>query len=182
MSVISGVVGMIGQVQQGQQQKAQFDYQAQIQQNNAIIANNNAITAQRFAEDARKRGAMEAETFSGKVRQLGGQQKAVLAANGVLVESGTALDITAETAEVGQLDALTIRANAEREALGFEQQSVNFQAQAGQSTAQANLSTLAGANAASAGTGRAFSSLLTGAGSVASKWYNFNKAGGSVFG
>jgi hypothetical protein len=125
---------------------------------------------------------MEAETFSGKVRQLGGQQKAVLAANGVLVESGTALDITAETAEVGQLDALTIRANAEREALGFEQQSVNFQAQAGQSTAQANLSTLAGANAASAGTGRAFSSLLTGAGSVASKWYNFNKAGGSVFG
>lgn len=182
MQVFSAVTGFIGAQQEGAQQQKQAEYQAAIQRNNAIIANQNANVALDYAKDARLRGDMEAEQFSGKVRQLEGQQKAVLAANGVQVGAGTALDITAETKQIGQLDALTIRSNSEREALGFENQAVNFQAQSQNQAASANLSSFAGANAASAANGRAFSSLLSGAGSVAGKWYNFNQAGGSVFG
>ena len=181
LQAVGAVVGFLGRRQEGANQQQFNNYQAAISRNNAIIAENNRINALNLAEDARKRGGADAATFSAKVRRLQGQQKAVLAANGVLVEAGSALDITQETTNIGQLDALTIRSNAEREALGFEQQASNFGAQAAQSEAGANLQILAGQNAASAANGRALSSLLTGAGSVASKWYNFNSSGVSVF-
>lgn len=180
MKVVGAVVGMVGQIREGQNQQNAANYQAAISRNNAIIASNNAIHARQLADDARDRGETEVLSFSERVRRLGGQQRAVLAANGVLVDTGSALDITSETAETGQLDALTIRANAEREALGFEQQANNFEAASGNQIAQANLQTMAGASAASAGNARGLSSLLTGAGSVASKWYQFNAAGVNV--
>lgn len=176
-SAVSTIVGFLGQRQEGKNQQAYNDYNAAISRNNAIIAENNRVFALGLANDARDRGAADAATFSAKVRRLKGQQIAVLAANGVLVEVGSALDITQETTTIGQLDALTIRSNAEREALGFDQQASNFGAQAGQFEAGANLQTLAGQNAVSTANTRALSGLLSGAGSVASKWYNFNSSG-----
>jgi len=44
------------------------------------------------------------------------------------VDEGTAQEVTEDTAAFGELDALTIRNNAEREALGFRTQGMNFQA------------------------------------------------------
>jgi hypothetical protein len=181
LQVVGAVTSFLGARQEGQQQQNQANYQAAIARNNAQIAQNNKITALRLAEDARKRGEAEAQTFSERVRRLQGTQRATLAANGVLVDSGSALDITQETAETGQLDALTIRSNAEREALGFQNQAVNFEAQSINQQAQANLNVMAGNNAVASANRRGLSSLLTGAGSVASKWNTFNQAGVSVF-
>ena len=46
-----------------------------------------------------------------------------MAANGVDLSSGSPLDILGDTAMYGELDALTIRSNAEREAYGYRVQS-----------------------------------------------------------
>jgi len=99
-----------------------------------------------------------------------GRQNAVLAGNGVLVGQDTALDITTDTAEVGKYDALTIRSNAEREALGFLAQGVNFES-------QGNLARMSGDATARASNLAAIGSVVGAAGSVAGKWYDFNRTG-----
>ena len=173
LSVIQGVVGMIGQQQQGAAEQSQQNYQAHIARNNSIIAQNNQITAQQFADDARLRGDAEKEAFSAKVRRAQGSQKVALAANGVLVDSGSALDLVEETGDLGRLDALNIRASAEREALNFESQASNFGAQSIQSEAQSQLHVMAGQNARQKANFASFGSLLGAAGSVAGKWSAF---------
>lgn len=152
-----------GQIQQGRAAAAQAEYQA-------AVGRNNAILAQRAADDARLRGEEMARRKAVETRQLTGRQRAVLAANGVLVDQGSALDLTSDTAEIGKLDELTIRSNAEREALGYEAQGMNF-------NASSQLNQMRADNALSSGYGSAFGTVLTGAGSVASKWYQFKKEG-----
>ena len=162
-SVVGTAASAYGQMQAGKAQAAQLNYQA-------AVGKNNSILAQRAADDARLRGEEAARREASKTKQLAGRQRAVLAANGQLVDQGSALDITDDTAQIGKLDELTIRSNAEREALGYEAQGMNFQA-------GSNLNSMGAANASTASIGGAFGTVLTGAGSVASKWYNFKKEG-----
>lgn len=158
-SVIGGGITAVGQIQQGQAAKQQAAYQA-------AVARNNAIIAQRQADDARARGEAEARKQALRTRQLIGRQRATLAANGVLVDQDSALDITSDTAALGKLDELTIRSNAEREALGFQAQQANFLSDAGLADATGRASVDAARSAA-------FGTLLTTAGSVSDKWFRF---------
>lgn len=167
-TVIGTATSAIGQLQAGKAQAAQLNYQA-------AVGRNNAILAQRAADDARLRGEEAARREASKTKQLAGRQRAVLAANGQLVDQGSALDITTDTMEIGKLDELTIRSNAEREALGFEAQGMNFQA-------GSDLNRMGANNAVTGAQGAAFGTLLTGAGNVASKWYQFGKAGWDPWG
>lgn len=162
-SVIGTGMSAYGSMQQGKAAQSQANYQA-------AVARNNKIIADRQADDAIKRGSVEEAAYRRQVSQLAGRQRATLAANGVVVDQGSALDITEDTAEYGELDALTIRSNAEREAYGYRVQGQNFEADAG-------LYDATGANARSAGNFGAVSNLISGAGSVASKWYGFKSEG-----
>lgn len=163
LAVVGTGLTVAGQVQQGKAAKAQGDYQA-------AVARNNSILAERAAKDALDRGKVAEDESNRRTKQLIGRQRAVLAGNGVVVDQDSALDITADTAESGRYDALTIRSNAEREALGYRAQGANFDADAG-------LYGMAGSNAFSAGVGGAFGTAITGAGTVANRWYNYRKAG-----
>lgn len=172
ISILSTVLGTAfsayGAMQQGKAAAAQAEYQAAVGRNNAILAT-------RAADDARLRGEEAARRRAVETRQLSGRQRAVLAANGVLVDQGSALDLTSDTAEIGKLDELTIRSNAEREALGYEAQGMNF-------NASAQLNDMRADNARSSAMGSAFGTVLTGATSVASKWYQYRKEGWDPFG
>lgn len=139
-----------GMYAQGQQQKAMGEYQAAVNRNNQIIAN-------RAAEDATQRGRIEEQQHRLKVKQVMGEQRSALAASGVQVDTGSALDVLGDTAMFGEMDALTIHSNAEREAYNFRVQGANQAA-----SAQMNL--LAGSNAARNGMWGAGASLLSGAG------------------
>lgn len=158
-ALLGGVVQTVGSIQQGNAAKAQADYAAG-------VAANNAVLAQRAAQDARDRGAVEEARKRQETRQLIGRQNAVLAGNGVLVNQDSALDLTADSAAFGELDALTVKSNAQREALGFETQGMNFQN-------EASLNRLRGANAQQAGIMGGISSVLGTAGKVAGTWYQF---------
>lgn len=162
-SVVGTAMSAVGQLQAGKAQAAQLNYQAAVSRNNSILA-------QRAADDARLRGEEAARREASKTKQLAGRQRAALAANGQLVDQGSALDLTDDTMQIGKLDELTIRSNAEREALGYEAQGANFQA-------GSELNRMGAANASTASIGSAFGTVLTGAGNVASKWYNFKKEG-----
>lgn len=83
----------------------------------------NAAIAELQAADAIERGEEAASQFRQRVRQAIGSQRAGIAAQGVDVTYGSAVDAQADAEFLGELDALTIRTNAAREAWGFKVQS-----------------------------------------------------------
>jgi len=82
------------------------------------------------ADDARARGAMAEQRHRLQVAQFKGSQRAQMAANGLDLTQGSALDILTDTDFLGERDAQIIRANAEREAYGYRsrQQMADFAA------------------------------------------------------
>ena len=90
----------------------------------------NARIAELQAADAVERGAEAESRFRASVRGLIGRQRAALAASGVDISSGSARDVQVDAAELGELDALTIRSNAAREAWGYGVQATDFRLQA----------------------------------------------------
>ncbi len=156
LAVAGGVASIAGGIQQARAARQQANFQAAVARNNEIIAG-------RLAEDARARGKAESARQAARTRQLIGRQRVVQAALGQVVDTGSALDLTADAAAAGKLEELTIRANAEREAIGFLTQGANF-------AAEAQLLSLQAKAARQAGILSTFGTVLTTAGSVASKW------------
>ncbi len=88
----------------------------------------NARVADAQADDAIARGKRDEDRHRRDVGRFIGSQRAALAAAGVDVDVGSALDLQLDTAEQGELDALTIRNNAAREAWGYKVQAYNARA------------------------------------------------------
>lgn len=158
-TVASGVMAAGGAIKQGQAQKAQANYQSQVEKNNATIAGWQA-------EDATKRGAIAEQRQRLQVARLAGTQRAAYGSSGVELSSGSPLDVLGDTAQLGELDALTIRSNAEREAYGFRAQQSNL-------TAQSGLTQLAGRDAVQASYISAGSSLLSSAATAGDRYQTY---------
>ena len=158
--VFAAVVGAYSSYSSAQAQKQAADYNAQVQRNNAQIA-------KWQADDAYARGEKAVDDHMRKVAALKGSQTASMAARGLDLSEGTPLDILTSTDVLGEADRNTIKANAAREAWGYQVQASNSQAQAGLYQQQAD-----NTNPLMAGT----SSLLTAAAPNAEKWYKSWKA------
>jgi hypothetical protein len=159
LTAIGTAVSAYGQYQSGKAQEAQYEYQSAVSRNNSIIAEQNA-------QDATKRGAAEADTNRRKVASFVGTQRAGFGASGAMVDSGSPLDIIADTAMLGELDTQNILGNAEREARGYRTQGMNFQAESGLMDSSAK-------SAGRAGVFNAGSTILGGGTQFADKWYNY---------
>ncbi len=157
-------VGMqtVGSYNQSKATKAAYTYQGQVNENNAKIA-------QWQAQDALQRGATAEQRQRMSTAQLRGSQRARLAANGVALDEGSPLNILQDTDYMGEVDALTIRDNAAKEAWGYRNQAAGYGSDAAmlRSRASAENPMFAGAT-----------SLLTGAGSVADAWYRYSRTTG----
>jgi hypothetical protein len=160
---------------------------------NAQIAEYNARMLEAKARDAVRRGFEDESRFRVDLRGLIGSQRAGYAGQGVDVSEGSPLDVQTDTAYQGELDALTIRTNAAREAWGFnvsaEDERMQAAAQRKLGKLQASstrkvgrseaLSTrLSGQYARSAGNFGAASTLLGSAGSLLYQQYGFKKKTG----
>lgn len=106
----------------------QYDSSKKAQKYNEAVAENNAKAADAQALDRQRLGQIEAQDRRLRTRLLLGEQQAGFGAQNVET-SGTALDILGDTALFGELDEGRIRAQAAREAWGFEQQAWNARAQ-----------------------------------------------------
>ena len=83
------------------------------------MANVNASMMDLEAGDAMKRGSVMAQRQGLRTQLLIGRQRATAAAQGVDVNSGSALDLQAQAARMGVVDQHTIRMNAYKEAMGI---------------------------------------------------------------
>lgn len=137
-------------------------------QSEARIAEINANIAELGAESALLQGQSEIGRLTLQAGQLKGRQRAVMAASGIDLGTGNAAEIQASTELMKEIDKETIQTNAARAAWGYRTQSMNFRNQAAFSRATAR-----GINP---GAG-AITSLISGATSVASSWYGFQKEG-----
>ena len=146
----STVLGAAGQMQQAQATQAAANYNAQIGDMNARIA-------EQRADDAIDRGRTEEQRKRQEVAKLKGAQVAAMAANGVDVSFGSPLDTIVDTAVLGELDALTVRSNAHREAYDYRVDAANKRA-------GASLSRMQGESARTGGYLNAAGTILTGAG------------------
>lgn len=151
----------------------------QSQQSNAIrdaaavrasVDANNQELARRAAQRELQSAEVAASKRQREGAQLKGRQRAILAANGVLVDEGSALELTLDTDQVTALDVATIRNNAQLAAQGFQIQGINYGLSSEANRLQAE-------SEAAANRVRLFSTALTGAKSVATKWYQFDQAG-----
>lgn len=163
LSTGMGVIGQISQ-QQAQQQAASANA-AQAVYQSQVAAQNRTLMDQRAA-DAKQRGQVAEENRRRLMQQQLGEQTARLAAQGTDLY-GSPLDILGDTRAAGELDALTIRANAAREAYGYQAQGLGY----------GNQSTLESTRAANSvytpnylGAG---GSLLAGASTLAERWKLF---------
>jgi len=97
---------------------------------NAQIAEQNAVVSEKLAEDATARGELAEYEARIKGRRLLGKQRVASAASGVLVDSGSTLDVLQDTAALNEMDALTVRHNAALEAYGYETEAEQFKSEA----------------------------------------------------
>jgi len=119
----------------------------------------NAEAAEMQADDAIVRGKEAEARHRQVVKQLIGAQRAAFGASGVDVNQGNALDVQADTASMGELDALTIQLNAAREAWGYRNQAIDYRAR--------------GELAEMEGQTKAIGTLLSAGGSVLYKKFGF---------
>jgi hypothetical protein len=93
------------------------------------IINRNQEIAQMKADDALARGREKASSIRGQVRQLVGAQRAAAAGSGVLATSGSPLQAQQQAQYLGDMDALTVMNNAQKEAWGHRMDIANMQTQ-----------------------------------------------------
>ena len=96
----------------------------------ASMFRTNAALSRKQAEDAMARGESKSMSTVVHARSMVGAQKAALAAQGVDVSSGSALDVQVNTGKLAELDIMVIRNNAIREAWGFNVQATDYENQA----------------------------------------------------
>lgn len=147
--LITAAIGGVAAYQQGQQQKAVLEYNAQ--------------AARQQAKAEREVARLREEQHRRQARQFAGAQRAAMGASGVDVGSGSFGDILADDAIQAELGALAIR-------YGGEQQS-NFYLQ------QSRLDRMRAANAGRAGAIRGGTTLLTGLGQSGDALGNIGRGG-----
>ncbi len=161
---VAGTAASVSAAQQaGQANAAALQYQAQVAKNNQDIAN-------QLADRATLAGESQVDTKRLQTANIIGGELASEAASGLDVNKGSAVDVRSSAAEMGELDALTIRNNAAMTAYGYKTQGLSY-------GSQAQLDQAGSQNALTAGNLNAFSSLAGGASSVADKWVKYQNAG-----
>lgn len=162
---ISGVANAYAgaKVSQVQSQAQKLANEAQ-----ATIADNNQQLAIWQAQDALLRGQITENARRLSTAQLKGTQRAAMGANNIALDEGSALRILADTDIMGEIDALTERDNAAREAWAYKNQAIDYGNRA-EILRNATVPVPDSTGGAIAG------SLISGAGKVSSMWYRYNQ-------
>lgn len=111
--IFTAAATLIGGAMQGSAQREAANAEANAAETNAAIATQQA-------EQARVASNFEEQKVYREMRRALGSQRASFGASNVDPSMGSALDLQAETVAEGAMDAEIVRANAMRQAWGFE--------------------------------------------------------------
>lgn len=120
-AVIGAGLSAYSASEQADATKKQNEYQAMIEANNEKIAGYQRSAAlQQGQEQAQQAMLAQSQTLS--------RQRAALAANGLDLNSGSAVDLMATTKFLGEQDVNQIEKNAARKAWGYTVEAANYKA------------------------------------------------------
>lgn len=163
LQVVGSVVSAFGALQAGQAQAGAAKFNSAVSKRNAAISRQNA-------QIVMQSGEAQAGIQEQKTRAVAGATKTNQAASGVDVNSGSAVDVQSSQAALGELDALTVRSNATREAYGYKVKATNEDAQSNLDDYEAK-NDIQGSQIGAVGT------FIGGAGDAASSYAQFKLAG-----
>ena len=123
LMVASTVVSAGGAVLSGIGQKQVLDYQAQVADQNSKLAENQA-------QDSIQNTNLEAQRRYREISQTKGAQTAAMAANGVDLNFGSAVDVQRDTAMIGAEDLSQHYKAGNEQTKGFEINAFNYRSQA----------------------------------------------------
>src|SRR4051812_21939466 len=116
LAVVGGGVEIAGQMSAASAKSKAANYNAQIQERNSEVSLQNS----RLAGEA---GNVQLDQQGLKSKAISGEIKANQGASGVDVGSESFSDVRESQRELSQTDAINIRANATKEAYGYQVQS-----------------------------------------------------------
>lgn len=177
LAVAGAVTKTVGTIKAGNAAERVGKAQREASESQAELSDFNAQVADLQAKDAIARGQDEEQRFRAKVRGTIGAQRADFAAGNINVAYGSAVDVQADTAFLGELDALTIRTNAAREAWGYEVQSEDLTRRGQIQRKEGYMYEQAGKAAKSASRWDAAGSLIGTSASLAGAHYGFGRVG-----
>lgn len=166
LSAGGSAISAFGASSKGKAAQQMYNYQAGMADFRKKIALQNRDYALQVGEDTAARYGMKAAATQATTQAVSGS-------SGIDVGSGSKAAVIKSEQKIAAMDMATIRNNAARRAYGY-------MVEAEGEGAQANLYKMAGANAKKAAQFDVASSLIGGATSVASKWYQGSSAG--IFG
>ena len=165
MGIAGAATSAYGAYSSSQAQSANAAYQAQVAQNNAAIAQRNAVMDIQAGE-------VQATNAGLKGRAQVGQERAQLGAGGIDPNTGSAASAISGTEALTGLNAMTSRSNAAKAAYGQQVQATSDTAQSGLLSAESSQY----AEAAPIG---AAGTLLSGVSTAGSNYLKFSNPGGS---
>jgi hypothetical protein len=165
-----------GQHKAGQAAKSAGEAQAAAAESEAQLSEFNAGVADLQAKDAIERGAEQESRFRTQVKGLIGTQRAGQASGNVDVNYGSTVDVQADTARLGELDALTLRTNAMREAWGYSVEAADLRTRAEITRKGGAYALQAGEEAATTANWQAAGTIASGTGSLLMQRYGFKDA------
>lgn len=176
LAIGSLALGAFSTVRQVQGQRKAGKLANEAAQQEAEVIDYNAAIADTQAADAITRGQEREQRARAATRGIIGTQRASFAAQGVDVGTGSAADVQADAAFLGELDALTEQTNAAREAWGFKVQATDLRNRA-DVTRRTGVNQERGANAASWGTAiGGAANVIGGVANLAQARYGFGRA------
>ena len=162
-TVAGAAISAVGAINSANANAAQSQYQAAVARQNQDFANQQA-------QYEIQKGNIEEQKSRQQTAQMIGAARSRAGAGNIDVNSGSPLSLQTDTASLGEMDALTIRNNAARNAYGYQVQGLSY-------GSSAQLDESAAANDRTAGWFNAGSSILGGAGQLSSKWAQFKTTG-----
>ena len=124
LSAVGTGIAVVGQVQQGKQAANQAQFQAQVAQNDAIIAGQQR-------DRAIKTAASNEEDYRRQQSELFGSRQALLGNTGVQRGAGSPLAVSTDFTGETELNALRLRNEGDVNANRLQQSVLNQQSQAG---------------------------------------------------
>lgn len=164
LSGLGGVVGAVGAKNTAEAQAKSAEYQAQVNAQNTKLAEANAGIASQAGE---AQAGIQGQRGKAQV----GAILAAQGASGIDPYTGSARDVRQSASDLSQLNALTVRSEAIKQAYGYQTQGKSFET-------QATLGNYEASEDREAGTINAASTFLGGASSAADKFSNWQLTSG----
>lgn len=161
-TALSTGVGVVGSIRQARAQSEQMEYQAD-------VARQNQQLAEQQTSAERRQGYENMITQRQETARLIGRQRAAAGASGAVVDVGSNLDLQADTAAQGEIDAINVYNQALDRAYNYDVQAVNYGNQAAAYDASES-------SAKKAGYINALGTAIGGIATMGSTWAKFDSS------